>query len=527
MAKRRSRSIKPKGPPSDSAPKGARQQLLDILDKADSTTVETSLPNYNRAADEEFWDDEQAKVEIAAEADRQKAELEKRLEEEDALRLERCGLALDPVTLELKSTRELSKEVQRALELKIMGHPGTSEDAPMPQVQGQYTHGWEDSVANFVGMPSHRNDSGKLVSPNAMGFHNPEKTPTRTEYQVSPVILSYLHKNGITDAMIQAHFQGKKFNLIDANRMVKAHREAVESGVSILNKPPKIDVILDNGLPKHTVQLLRDHVVEYPELFLQVHIVGPSWEERAFMEMFARSRCHRSKTIKDADLVVFTGGADVSPELYGEEPHATTRPFRSRDEIDIKAFLECIELGVPMLGICRGAQLGHVGHGGVLYQDVDNHNGAHSIWDVNRKKTIDRTSSSHHQMCRIVDNGMELIATATESKERWLSKSQKETGKNADVEAFFYKDTCFIGLQGHPEYSGYPEYTKWSLELINELVCCNPDVEWRGSARRIKEDILAGRDYVVPKYFTDFIDPPKPVEDKKKRAPRKPKQDAT
>ena len=71
------------------------------------------------------------------------------------------------------------------------------------------------------------------------------------------------------------------------------------------------------------------------------------------------------------DKIVLTGGADVSPYLYGEEPNAklgTTDPIRDRFELaTIKAALEANK---PILGVCRGLQLLNVYFGGSLYQDL-------------------------------------------------------------------------------------------------------------------------------------------------------------
>lgn len=493
---------------------GARQKLKDLLDFADDQDRERTTVDYSKAND----DDTPYRDEIAAAADKEKADLEARLEREDAERISRAGLCLDPDTLELKPRNELSPEVQRALELKYLGEPHPpGECCPMTQ---------EDGVASFVGLV--RNDAGHLVpmNQNNCGFHAPEppKPPKYNPDGTSPIIMSYLLKQGITQAQIDERFQGKKFNLIDARKLIKETQEAIQNGgvPMALRSREKIVVDLGNGLPKHRLQLMRDHKEEYPDLFLQVHIVGPSWEERPFMEMLTRARCTRAKSITESDLVIFTGGIDVDPALYGEAAHRSTgTPSSGRDNADIEAFVTCVENGIPMLGICRGAQLGHVGHGGVLFQDVDNHNRAHSIWDVNRKITIDKVSSVHHQMCKAVDNGMELIAVASESRKRWLNPNDSETGKNPDIEAFFYKDTCFIGIQGHPEYSNYPQFTKWSLQLVNELVCCNPDVEWNNAFRRIKPDIIAGRDYEIPQTFLDRVRPPAPAKPKRTRTPKK------
>jgi len=71
------------------------------------------------------------------------------------------------------------------------------------------------------------------------------------------------------------------------------------------------------------------------------------------------------------DGLVLQGGADVSPESYGEEP---VRPEwsgdRMRDLFEIELVWEFVIQHKPVLGICRGAQLINVACGGTLYQDI-------------------------------------------------------------------------------------------------------------------------------------------------------------
>src|SRR3546814_5523779 len=106
-------------------------------------------------------------------------------------------------------------------------------------------------------------------------------------------------------------------------------------------------------------------------------------------------------TPEEADLVVFVGGADVDPALYGAERHQTTFPDTDQDQRDMELFKTCYENGIPMLGVCRGAQFLNVMHGGKLYQDVDNHVGDHPIYDTQNKRVIHNVSSIHHKMCKI------------------------------------------------------------------------------------------------------------------------------
>ena len=81
---------------------------------------------------------------------------------------------------------------------------------------------------------------------------------------------------------------------------------------------------------------------------------------------------HAKRIAAAIDGILFTGGGDVSPDLYGEE----TGPFRidvceKRDAAEGLLFAEVVDrAGKPAFGICRGAQLINVMLGGTLYQDL-------------------------------------------------------------------------------------------------------------------------------------------------------------
>lgn len=284
-----------------------------------------------------------------------------------------------------------------------------------------------------------------------------------------------------------------------AERLAK-QREAIED-----SKGKALVVIPEDtppGIPldKIRVTFMKDTTLMYPDLFIDVFVVGDKYEQQQFASMFVKARCKKAATLEDADLVIFTGGEDVDPSLYGEEKHSTTRFLKSRDDDDMAAYVKCLTLGLPMLGICRGAQFLHVMNGGKLYQHVDNHNGEHEIWDVVGSKRITKVSSVHHQAVIPNNNGFQLLATANVSRNRWRNPRVNDMGTKIDVEAFFYRDTCCIGIQGHPEYRGYDYFAKWVLDLVDDLVMINPDVEWRKSStkpsnnRRLKEDFIAERD---------------------------------
>lgn len=75
--------------------------------------------------------------------------------------------------------------------------------------------------------------------------------------------------------------------------------------------------------------------------------------------------------LADFDGLMLLGGPDVDPDLYGEDPHERTAGVdRVRDEFEIALTRAAIEADIPVLGICRGAQVVNVALGGTLHQHI-------------------------------------------------------------------------------------------------------------------------------------------------------------
>ncbi len=79
------------------------------------------------------------------------------------------------------------------------------------------------------------------------------------------------------------------------------------------------------------------------------------------------------------DAIQVSGGEDVHPAHYGEEPHELTEPIEAEmDAFEIGLTRAALNRGVPLLGLCRGIQVLAVADGGRLTQDVETlHEGAH------------------------------------------------------------------------------------------------------------------------------------------------------
>ncbi len=71
------------------------------------------------------------------------------------------------------------------------------------------------------------------------------------------------------------------------------------------------------------------------------------------------------------DGLILSGGQDVNPLEYGEQPRQKCGPtFPDRDRFELQLIKEAEQRHLPILGICRGAQLLNVYHGGTIIQDL-------------------------------------------------------------------------------------------------------------------------------------------------------------
>lgn len=199
---------------------------------------------------------------------------------------------------------------------------------------------------------------------------------------------------------------------------------------------------------------------------------------------------NRRKDIDLLDGLVIGGGADISPDRYGiENSDKITKPEkedvaglnlliwvayplvyffrklfstkryievdRRRDELEFHLLAKAIEKNIPVLGICRGAQLINIHFGGTLHQDLrEFYVEIPQVWSVLPKKRIiiksgTRLSNALNNInaCRV----NALHRQAIKSSGEGINISAYEPSRV--IQAIEHRELPFIiGVQWHPEY---------------------------------------------------------------------------
>lgn len=168
---------------------------------------------------------------------------------------------------------------------------------------------------------------------------------------------------------------------------------------------------------------------------------------------------HIERYISIIDGLVITGGADVAPQSYGEEALPELGEIEiHRDKMELKLFREAREWQMPILGICRGAQIINVAMGGTLYQDIYSQlssvtehsdfskprgDASHTVKIVEHTKLkrifseeIVGVNSFHHQAVKELAPGLIVNALSTD-------------GIIEGIESI--EDRFIVGVQWHPE----------------------------------------------------------------------------
>ena len=184
-----------------------------------------------------------------------------------------------------------------------------------------------------------------------------------------------------------------------------------------------------------------------------------------------RISIHHPPTGKPLDGLVIGGGNDISPEHYGGDLNAKIKADPERDQLELHWIRYALANHLPLLGICRGAQLINVALGGTLHQDIR----------LLRKHTHNRPGLLPTKRVRLAPNSqLAGICGKTHLRVNSLHhQAINKAGSNVvcvgwDLDQIIqavesFSDCKIIGVQWHPEYLFYVpsqmSIFRWLLQI--------------------------------------------------------------
>jgi len=154
--------------------------------------------------------------------------------------------------------------------------------------------------------------------------------------------------------------------------------------------------------------------------------------------------------VKSVDLVIFPGGADINPEIYGQLNFCSGVDIDSirRDIYEIKVLEIAKSLAKKVLGVCRGHQLVNAALGGTLIQEVGwilPHRAYHELLDAEGivGEFFETVNSLHHQGVLSPGDGQTVTSTfggiveSTESENIITVQFHPETMNDTQASRFF------------------------------------------------------------------------------------------
>ena len=156
--------------------------------------------------------------------------------------------------------------------------------------------------------------------------------------------------------------------------------------------------------------------------------------------------------------VVVTGGHDVEPVLYAAEPEVEANYDPARDALESAVIRDALTRDLPLLGICRGAQLLNVCLGGTLHQTLHLHRRRTSNrWTVLPLKTLCVTAPGSRLAGLMRAPSGRINSLHNQGIDR-VGEGLVVSGRDLDGIVQAVEDPLadfVLGVQWHPEFLPY------------------------------------------------------------------------
>lgn len=165
------------------------------------------------------------------------------------------------------------------------------------------------------------------------------------------------------------------------------------------------------------------------------------------------------ETLPLCDGIILSGGEDVDPQFYGQDPHIHLGPtLPDRDLVEIEIVKYAIRHNIPILAICRGVQILNVALGGALIQDIPSQMKEpikHSQTEERRRDTHWVTISTDSKLFQILGANRIRVNSLHHQALDKVSNDLRVVAMSSDgiVEAveYIHSSTFTVGVQWHPE----------------------------------------------------------------------------
>jgi GMP synthase-like glutamine amidotransferase len=166
--------------------------------------------------------------------------------------------------------------------------------------------------------------------------------------------------------------------------------------------------------------------------------------------------------LQDCAFIILWGGLDIHPKYYDEQKHPTSDAIfeGTRDTFEFSIATKAIDLGIPIVGVCRGAQWLSILAGGSLYQNIQHHNESSHMVKWRRNDGVGWSNgvvnSAHHQaMCLHSMPPQEVIPLAWSSSSHiceYMDGDSIGSDPTHVLEACYFPKIKGLAIQGHPEW---------------------------------------------------------------------------
>lgn len=169
------------------------------------------------------------------------------------------------------------------------------------------------------------------------------------------------------------------------------------------------------------------------------------------------------------DGLVLTGGADVDPSAYGQDPDAQLGAVeRERDRWELSLLEAAERRGLPVLCICRGLQLLNVARGGTLVQHVGLDEGdGHPRFDDDGRAPAHGVELAAGSLAAALYGEHADVNSLHHQVVDEVGEGLRVTGRSPDgsVEVLEAVDGDVLAVQWHPELLGQPDPAfRWLVE---------------------------------------------------------------